>query len=193
MRTIWKEMFGNYFGIDNLYLGCGADRCESTRTQKWTNLDMNAAAHPDIVHNLNTLPLPFASNSFNLVFSCHCFEHLDKLPFISLVADIHRILRPGGYLIAVTPYGSSDVALGMVQHKQAFFEVTWTNLNSRAYEDPHTFGYLDTEELPFKPWDVIAINLIADEAFRDDPELLWKARHLRNVIYDIHAVLQVVK
>lgn len=45
--------------------------------------------------------LPFADNSFDLVTSNMVFEHVEK-PLASLI-EIHRVLRPGGRLLLLTP------------------------------------------------------------------------------------------
>lgn len=42
---------------------------------------------------------PFASNSFDKVYSCLVFHHLDKDTKIKCLKEIHRILKPEGKLI----------------------------------------------------------------------------------------------
>lgn len=46
-------------------------------------------------------PLPFAEASFDLVYSVEVFEHLWR-PY-DVLQDVHRILRPGGWLVLSTP------------------------------------------------------------------------------------------
>ena len=45
---------------------------------------------------------PFADDSFDAIYSSHCFEHID--PWKEVLQDWHRILKPGGFLIIVVPH-----------------------------------------------------------------------------------------
>jgi SAM-dependent methyltransferase len=45
--------------------------------------------------------LPFAANSFDTVFSTQTLEHVEQ-PHLA-VAEMSRVLRPGGYLILTAP------------------------------------------------------------------------------------------
>ncbi len=53
-------------------------------------------------HNA-TEPFPFADESFDWVYSEHFIEHLDPGDAIAWLADVRRILRPGGHLRVSTP------------------------------------------------------------------------------------------
>lgn len=193
MRTWFRDLYGHYFGSNNLYIGCGNDREGTNNGHRWTNLDMNAKVHPDVLHNLNNMPLPFPDNEFDCVFSCHCLEHLDRMMFVECMADIHRILKPNGIFVGITPYGSSDCALGMPQHKQAFYELTWASIDPRIYQIPGQFGEYDDEGMPLRLWEQIEIHLVPKMEHAADPDLPWKARHLRNIIDDMHIVMKAVK
>lgn len=46
-------------------------------------------------------PLPFDDNSFDVVFSIYVLEHVNNPA--ELVAEIRRVLRPGGIFLALTP------------------------------------------------------------------------------------------
>jgi len=193
MRIWFRDLYGHYFGANNLYIGCGKDREETSNSFRWTNLDMNADVKPDVVHNLNNLPLPFKDNEFDCVFSCHCLEHLDRMKFVECMADIHRILKPGGIFVGITPYGGADCAMGMPQHKMAFYELTWTSIDPRTYQIPGQFGENDDEGMPLRIWEQKELHLVPKAEFAADTELEWKARHLRNVIDDMHIVMRAVK
>ncbi len=53
--------------------------------------------------------IPVADNSVDLIVSDHTFEHVEE-PSV-LAAEIYRILKPGGWLCARTPYSLSLVAV----------------------------------------------------------------------------------
>jgi SAM-dependent methyltransferase len=54
--------------------------------------------------------LPFKDNSFDLVLSWAVLEHIDDPDFVA--AELDRILKPGGWICAVTPAKWSYFAIG---------------------------------------------------------------------------------
>src|SRR3990172_251720 len=105
--------------------------CANNHEPGFINLDANADTKPDVVHDLEVTPLPFPDASFDCVFGSHVFEHIVR--FMALVEDLHRILRPGGFLIGITPYGSSDNAWDNPHHVRCFTENTWMYFDQDLY------------------------------------------------------------
>src|SRR2546430_7777269 len=52
--------------------------------------------------------LPFASDRFDVVHSNQVLEHIPNM--LSLMGEIHRVLRPGGFAVAHVPYFRSSWA-----------------------------------------------------------------------------------
>lgn len=106
-----------------LDLGCGeglsADRFARLRPGiKWVGLDIpdspeaKQRKQSDLeVHYYDGQKMPFADASFDLVFCRQVFEHV-RYPR-EVMAEIHRVLRPGGHLIGsvsqLEPYHSFSV------------------------------------------------------------------------------------
>lgn len=82
-----------------LNLGCGEFKKDG-----YINLDVDNRLSADVVHNLNEFPYPFAGGAFDLIESSHNLEHLDD-PF-GCMAEMHRLLSPGGRLIIKVPHFS---------------------------------------------------------------------------------------
>jgi SAM-dependent methyltransferase len=78
----------------------GADIDEAVRD--------NPTLDEAIVFDGKTLPLPDAS--VDLIVSDHVFEHLDDPQAVA--SELARVLKPGGWLCARTPYLYSLLALG---------------------------------------------------------------------------------
>jgi len=85
--------------LRRLNLGCG-----EFKKPGYINLDFETRVHPDVVHDLNNLPYPFDDGAFDLIESSHNLEHLSD-PF-SGMAEMHRLLAPGGRLILKVPHFS---------------------------------------------------------------------------------------
>lgn len=83
-----------------------------------TTLDVNPAGQPDVVHDLNVLPYPLPSDSFDLIVCLHVLEHVEKL--VEATGELHRLLRPGGLLFVEVPYFSSVHFFTDPTHQHAF-------------------------------------------------------------------------
>ena len=103
-------------GTDWLDLGCGRRllptwRAESERQLVaqahqvfGIDLDFGSLRDNESVENLcqsSVAALPFADNSFSLVTANMVMEHVDDP--VTMLRELHRVLRPGGHLIFHTP------------------------------------------------------------------------------------------
>ena len=80
------------------YLNVGAGRRLSP---DWTNLDLARAPHVQR-HDLRR-PLPFADGTFDAVYSSHVLEHLERDHAPRVLAEMRRVLKPGGIVRVVVP------------------------------------------------------------------------------------------
>lgn len=48
--------------------------------------------------------LPFIDNCFSMVMACEILEHLDEDSLLRALEELYRVLIPGGYIFATTPY-----------------------------------------------------------------------------------------
>lgn len=180
------QAFGPYLGNDRLNLGCAKNALSG-----FINLDMDSRSHADVTHDLELTPLSFAANSFDCVLASHVFEHIENI--FPLMVDLHRIMRPGGFLIAVTPHGASDDAWDCPHHKRMFSQNTWHYFTQRLYETRNHAGYGAYQGESIANWRIENINLVPYPKFANDPDLEFKLAHYRNVIQEVHAVLKAVK
>ena len=70
----------------------------------------------------DALATPFASHSFDAVFSSYVAEHFEPGPD-ALLREIHRLLVPGGLLLLIVPYNSLFRRLVTHRALQAFYLV----------------------------------------------------------------------
>lgn len=80
-----------------LDLGCGATK----QYPSSIGVDRSTAKAVDIVADLCD-PLPFATGFADAIFAVHVVEHL--VDFLPLLAECHRVLRPGGTLHVLSPW-----------------------------------------------------------------------------------------
>ncbi len=80
-----------------LNVGCGR-RYRSG----WTNVDFAARGDAVIGHDILT-GLPFADQTFDVVYHSHVLEHIPKARALTFMQECCRVLRSGGILRVATP------------------------------------------------------------------------------------------
>ena len=115
-------------GYKELLIGAGSNHVKKiimNQRSEWTDLttlDINAEHKPDVVWNLEHLPLPFADNQFDEIHAYEVLEHTgqqgDYVFFVAQFSEIWRVLKPGGYLMGTCPSRNSPWAWGDPSHKR---------------------------------------------------------------------------
>lgn len=129
--------------MTELLLGCGSNRTKKLFWQnrpEWSELvtlDHNPAHKPDIVHDLENLPLPFDDDSAD---ECHLYcalEHTGRQGdwkfFFAQWSDFWRILKPNGTLFAICPHPTSPWAWGDPSHSRIISPECLTFLSQPNY------------------------------------------------------------
>lgn len=96
-----------------LNLGCGLKHMAGA-----VNLDITPTTHPDVVHDLNDRPWPFADNSFDAIHANDVIEHLADV--VGSMEEIHRISAPGGIVTITVPHFSCANAFTDPTHRHFF-------------------------------------------------------------------------
>ena len=127
-----------------LLIGCGRmhdKRLMVNGLKDWENLttlDFNADHKPDVVHDLEVLPLPFENDSFDEIHAYEVLEHTgyqgDWKFFFAQFSDFWRILKPDGLLFATCPSHKSIWAWGDPSHKRVLTLGTLVFLSQGEYE-----------------------------------------------------------
>jgi SAM-dependent methyltransferase len=152
MREACFDQYKIFMGPLNLNVGSAKNLEKNRNGYKFVNLDRNASTGADVVHDLTVLPLPFPDSTFDSVVASHIFEHLPKRLFLPIIADIHRILKPGGHLLAFTPYATSFDMFENPEHIMAFTESTFYFATMETYKEG-TAGF-GAEPCEIRDWSV---------------------------------------
>jgi predicted SAM-dependent methyltransferase len=104
---------------------------------------------PDILLDLNRMPLPFPNNSCAEVRASHFLEHSDVMHILD---ECYRVLRPGGVFLFVVPYANS--AEGMYPGHNIFFTEKWfyKNLTFQEKFKIEKETYFPSEDYEALPW-----------------------------------------
>lgn len=106
--------------MKSLLIGCGNSRIKKVvwdGRNEWGQLvtiDMNPDCNPDVVHDLENMPLPFADGEFDELAAYDVLEHQGKQGdwrgWFDEFREYHRILKPGGLFGIIVPIGADALA-----------------------------------------------------------------------------------
>lgn len=97
--------------------------CGNNILPGYVNLDVDKVDGVDVVHDLTRYPYPFQDEYFDYILMDNVIEHLDDT--VGVMAELHRILRPGGRLVLKFPYYLHPNAWLDPTHKKCLTEVTF--------------------------------------------------------------------
>jgi SAM-dependent methyltransferase len=101
-------------------------------------LDHNADHNPDVVWDLETLPLPFEDASFDSISAFDVLEHTGKQGdwrfFFAQWSDFWRIMKPGGRFYGIVPSLTSPWAWGDPSHTRVITPEQFTFLSQPNYD-----------------------------------------------------------
>jgi SAM-dependent methyltransferase len=114
-------------------------------------VDIVGSTKPDFVHDLNSFPYPFASNSFDHIYCNDVIEHLSSI--VKVMEEIHRIGKDGCKVTLTTPHFScynSFTDPTHIHHLGYFSLDYFTGENQQDFYTPIRFKKLSTN-LVFRP------------------------------------------
>ncbi len=131
-------------GYRELLIGAGNNRAKKvkirTMPHEWqglTTLDIDEGTNPDVVHNLNVMPLPFDDNSFDEIHAYEVLEHCgtqgDWKFFFAQFEEFWRVLKPGGLFCASCPDYKSVWAWADPGHTRVISHGSLVFLNQEEY------------------------------------------------------------
>lgn len=82
------------------------------------NLDITPVTRPDVVHDLNVLPWPFDTDTFDDVRANDVIEHLKDI--VATLEEIHRVSRHGAVIRITVPHFSCANAFTDPTHRHYF-------------------------------------------------------------------------
>lgn len=158
-----------------LLIGCGNRKKKElyprgqTLWNDLTTLDIDPRCEPDIVHNLENIPLPFEDGSFSEIHAYEVLEHVgrqgDYKFFLAQFQDFWRILHPFGCLCGSVPAPGSPWVWADPGHTRAIPPETFTFLDQRAYGQLGNTAMSDYREIYHGDFEPILMEVSGDRFF----------------------------
>ncbi|MEK7519656.1 MAG: class I SAM-dependent methyltransferase [Patescibacteria group bacterium] len=98
--------------------------------------------------------LPLPDNHFDIVFSTAVLEHLEN--YTLALKEMHRVLKPGGYLLLTTPAPAAKLVLELLAYQLKLIDEREIRDHKRYFTRPHLkqllcdLGYSDVKVKPFQ-------------------------------------------
>lgn len=134
----------------SLDLGCGRHPENPLNLDEVWGVDVRADLGDRVrVADLVIEPIPFDDNCFDAVTAFDFIEHIPRLiyapqrryPFVALMEDIHRVLKPGGAFISHTPAFPSPAAFQDPTHVNFITERTFPKYFCGATPLARMYGF----------------------------------------------------
>ena len=156
-----------------LLIGCGNSREKrifAAGEQQWgglVTLDFYPECRPDVVHDLNVLPYPFADAEFDEIHAYEVLEHCGRQGdwrfFFDQWTEFWRIVKPGGYFCGTCPHRTSPWAWGDPSHTRIVGLEQLVFLSQKEYErQVGTMAMSDFRHYYKADWQLVWEQLDAD-------------------------------
>jgi hypothetical protein len=84
--------------------------------------------------------IPAKDDSVAIVHAYHFMEHITGEDAIGLLAEVERVLMPGGIFQFCIPYAKAEIAFQDLTHKSFWTESSFRMLMQNPYYDPSNRG-----------------------------------------------------
>ena len=114
--AMWRELCAGFFNrfveSEDTVLDVAAGACEfinAVRAGTRIAVDINPAVRDAAADGVTALVSPaddlagVADGSVDVVFASNFFEHIDRPTILAVMAEAHRVLRPGGRFLVLQP------------------------------------------------------------------------------------------
>src|SRR5258706_880808 len=181
-----------------LNLGCGPNKLPG-----YVNVDK--LGEPDLRHDLEQFPWPWASDSVDEVLASHVVEPLGATPdlFIGVMKELYRVCRHGAEVRIAVPHPRHDDFVGDPTHVRAITPMTLALFSRRQnLEWTEKKGSNTTLALYHGvDFETHKIALVLEEPYQSDlkagripQEEIDRLAHQRNnVVREYRFVLEVIK
>ena len=173
-----------------LDLGCGPTPKNPFLATEVFGVDINNFDNPDLkVADLAIEPIPFEDNLFDFVTGFDFLEHIPRVlysgrerrqPFIDIMSEVWRVLKPGGQTFFATPAFPHPEAFQDPQHVNIITEYTILYFSkSLVLELCQSYGFKGEFEVINQKWADEEIQVCEGSYYNVIPyHLIW---HLKAV------------
>jgi len=158
-----------------LLIGCGRNREKQVimeERKEWgelVTLDICPLHSPDVLHDLNVLPLPFNVEEFDEIHAYEVLEHIGKQGdykgFFNEFQEYYRILKPNGYFCGSVPLRTSVWAWGDPGHTRVLSAETFQFLSQEFYQQVGITAATDYRDVYSGDFKLVALQEVKERLY----------------------------
>ncbi len=152
-------------------------------------MDVSPNSQADVLHDLNTVPYPVDSDSFDLILMQDILEHLDDVARV--MAEVFRVAKDGALVRIRTPHFSSYYAYNDPTHRHVFgafvLDGFLTASPNRLYAGPW-FRMVKREILFQRVWRILGVAALANRFPARWKQLFAFVFRAENLLFELRAV-----
>jgi predicted SAM-dependent methyltransferase len=146
----------------SLDIGCGPNPRNNFNANSVHGIDIRENSEKNVKFaDLNIDPIPYEESSFEYVTATDFLEHVARLiyiphrrfPFIELMNEIYRVLKPGGILLSVTPAYPDAKAFQDPTHVNFITEETFKSYFCQPQYWARMYGFSGKFRMLNQRWD----------------------------------------
>lgn len=148
-KTSLPNFIDNLVGKDGgtvLDLGCGNKMLSRSISAKVKTVDIWDRFKPDLVWDLNNIPLPFESDSFDVVILVDVIEHLKKEKGLAVLEEAKRIANKAVFVL--TPLWWTENIEEMMDESSSYYQNPYERHQSLWKKEDFN-GWKEITELSF--------------------------------------------
>lgn len=175
-----------------LNLGCGhakRDFPEAANATEIVGIDISPHSQADILHDLNAVPYPLESDSFDLVIMQDVIEHVVSVP--AVINEVYRVMRNGGIVRIRTPHYSSYYAYNDPTHLHFFGALVFDGFdadNPNVLYTEARFRFRKRQILFPKLWRITGVAALANRYTQRWEQLFAFVFRAENLYFELEAV-----
>lgn len=139
--------FTNAYALD---IGCGTKPKNPFMAKSWYGVDIRENPKENIRYaDLTIEPIPFADNMFDYLTAFDFIEHVPRIaylpsrrfPFVELMNEVWRVLKPGGLFLSHTPIFPYSAAFRDPTHVNILSHETFTLYFDNKFKWASMYGF----------------------------------------------------
>ncbi len=190
------------YGIGHMKLNLG---CGFSKRDGFVNVDNSAHCAPDMIHDLETFPWPWADSSVDEILMRHVLEHLGATTdvYFAVLQEMYRVCRHDARITVVVPHPRHDDFLHDATHVRA---VTLEGLSMFSRKNCEEWIAAGNANTPLAMIAGVDFDMVETEVTLEEPwrskfdagtvsrtDMILALRQYNNVAKELKAVLRVVK
>ncbi len=167
--------------MKTLDVGCGMSKIQGA-----VGMDSNPLVNPDVLHDIERFPYPFADGEFDSVHCGQVLEHTRDI--IPIMKELHRIGKSGALLYISVPHFSGKTAFMDPSHRSFFAWNTFSYFTKDYFYADARFEIVERHITFSKFFSLLGISFLANRLPRFYEDYLQGVFPARNMLITLKII-----